>query len=130
MSASSEHDELWAAVTGVYDAFLAGDRAAVDGLLAPDATVWDAFEERLARGRDELDALRDARPADGPRPVELRATEPVIDLFGDVGLVRHVLLVRYADDAGVGRQRIRNTSVWQRRDGGWRCVHNHEDLLD
>lgn len=130
MSASSEIDGLWAAVTGVYEAFLAGDRAGIDRLLASDATVWDAFEERLARGRDELDALREARPADSPVPVALDAVDPVIDVFGDVGVVRHVLLVRYADDARVAPQRIRNTSVWQRRGGRWQCVHNHEDLLD
>ena len=52
------------------------------------------------------------------------------NVFGDIGVVRHVLLVRYPDDAGIGPQRIRNTSVWQRRDGRWLCVHNHEDLLD
>jgi len=124
-----EHAELWAAVTSVYDAFLAGDRAAVDRMIDPEATVWDAFEEQLARGRKELDALRETRPPDGPRPLELRAIDPVIDIYGEIGVVRHLLLVRYAPDAGEPEQRVRNTSVWQRRDGRWLCVHNHEDLL-
>lgn len=127
--ATAGHEELWAAVTSVYDAFVAGDRAAVDRVIAPDATVWDAFEERLVRGREELDALRDARPEDEPRPEELRAVEPVIDVYGDIGVVRHVLVVHYPTGAGVADQRVRNTSVWQRRDGRWQCIHNHEDLV-
>lgn len=126
---AAEQAELWSTVTSVYDAFVAGDRAAVDRVIAQDATIWDAFEERLVRGRSELDALRDGRPAGGPRPQELRAVEPVIDIYGDVGVVRHLLLVRYPADAGIAEQRVRNTSVWQRRDGRWQCVHNHEDLL-
>jgi ketosteroid isomerase-like protein len=126
---TAEETELWAAVTSVYGSFLAGDRAAVDGVIAADATVWDAFEERLARGRDELDALRDARPSDEPSPVELRAIEPVIDIYGDIGVVRHLLVVRYDADSGIDEQHVRNTSVWQRRGGRWQCIHNHEDLL-
>jgi ketosteroid isomerase-like protein len=118
-------DELWAAVCAIYDAFLAGDRAAIDARISPDATLWDAFHEPLLRGRRELDALRDARPADGPVPSALVPSEPAIDVYGDVGVVRHVLTVSY-DDAPA--QRVRNTSVWRLVDGAWLCVHNHEDL--
>src|SRR5207244_940267 len=109
--AVSDRDEIWAAVNGIYDGFLAGDRAAIDELIAPDATVWDSEHEPLLRGKAELDAVRDARPADGPRPVELRASDEVIDVFGDIGVVRHVLTVRFD---GLPDERIRNTSVWQR----------------
>jgi ketosteroid isomerase-like protein len=118
-------DELWAEVCAIYDAFLAGDRAAIDARISPEATLWDAFHEPLLRGRRELDALRDARPADGPAPSALVPSEPVIDVYGDVGVVRHVLTVSY-DDAP--EQRVRNTSVWRLVDGKWLCVHNHEDL--
>jgi ketosteroid isomerase-like protein len=122
----AEHAEVWSAVTAIYDAFLAGDRAAIDAGISPDATIWDAFHEPLLRGRGELDALRDARPADGPPPSDLVASDPVIDVHGDTAVVRHLLTVTYAD---APEQRVRNTSVWRRLDGRWLCVHNHEDLL-
>ena len=125
-----ERDAIWAAVTAIYDGYLAGDRAAVDARIAPDATLWDAFHAPLVRGRDELEALRDARPADAPKPSEIDAHAPVIDVFGDVAVVRHVLTVRYPPGAGLEEQRIRNTGIWRRQtDGRWLCVHNHEDLL-
>lgn len=125
-----ERDALWAAVTAIYDGFLAGDRTAVDARISPDATLWDAFHAPLVRGREELDALRDARPADAPMPSEIDAHDPVIEVFGDVGVVRHLLTVRYPPGAGRAEQRIRNTGVWRRHaDGRWLCVHNHEDLL-
>jgi ketosteroid isomerase-like protein len=123
----ADRDAVWTAVTAIYDAFLAGDRAAVDARLAPTVTLWDAFHAPLVRGREELDALRDARPADGAQPVEILAADPVIDVFGDIAVVRHTLTVRYG--AGKDDDRVRNTSVWRRVDGRWLCEHNHEDLL-
>jgi ketosteroid isomerase-like protein len=117
--------EVWAAVSAVYAGFLAGDRAAIDANISPDATVWDSAHEPLLRGKAELDAVRDARPAGGPHPTDLEATDPVIDVIGDLALVRHVLLVHSTS----GTERIRNTSVWQRTDGRWRCIHNHEDVV-
>jgi ketosteroid isomerase-like protein len=116
---------VWAAVNAVYAGFLAGDRAAVDANISPDATVWDSAHEPLLRGRADLDAVRDSRPSDGPRPTALDAVDPVIDVFGDVALVRHVLVVRLPD----GEERIRNTSVWRKADGRWLCIHNHEDVV-
>jgi ketosteroid isomerase-like protein len=125
----AEATELWAAVNAIYDGFLAGDRAAIDANIAPDATIWDSAHAPLIRGKAELDAVRDARPSDGPSPVELRASEPVIDLYGDVGVVRHLLVARFAPESGRPEIRIRNTSVWRRDGGRWLCVHNHEDVV-
>jgi ketosteroid isomerase-like protein len=116
---------VWAAVNAVYAGFLAGDRAAVDANISPDATIWDSAHEPLLRGRADLDAVRDSRPSDGPTPDALDAVDPVIDVFGDVALVRHVLVVRLPD----GEERIRNTSVWRKADGRWLCIHNHEDVV-
>jgi ketosteroid isomerase-like protein len=121
-----EAAQIWAAVNAIYDGFLAGDRAAIDRNIADDATIWDSEQESLVRGRDELDALRDARPANGRRPNRLDAREPVIDVFGDVALVRHVLVVSFPD---APEERIRNTSVWRKIGGRWQCVHNHEDVV-
>ena len=121
-----EAEDLWAAVNEIYAAFLAGDREAIDRHIAADATIWDSASEPLVRGRRELDALRAARPADGPRPSRLEAVDPVIDVFGDVALVRHVVLVTFGSGE---QQRLRNTSVWRKTDGRWLCVHNHEDVV-
>jgi ketosteroid isomerase-like protein len=121
-----DRDAVWAAVLAIYDGFLADDRDAIDANIAPEATMWDAFHEPLVRGKAGLDAVRDARPGDGPRPAELRAEEPVIDVFGDVALVRHLLTVV---TPGEPELRLRNTGLWRRDGGRWLCVHNHEDLL-
>ena len=127
MDADSE--AVWTAVQAIYAGFLAGDRSAIDARISPDATIWDSAHEPLARGREELDAVRDARPADGATPTDLKATEPVIDVFGDVALVRHVLVATFPPEARLPEQRIRNTSVWRQIDGRWLCIHNHEDVV-
>jgi ketosteroid isomerase-like protein len=119
-------DDVWAAVTAIYAGFLEGDRGAIDARIAPDATLWDAFHEPLISGKEELDAVRDARPEGGPQPVDLRPADPVIDVYGDVAVVRHLLTAVYADGS---EQRIRNSGVWRLTDGRWLCVHNHEDLF-
>jgi ketosteroid isomerase-like protein len=121
-----EAKRVWAAVNAIYQGFLAGDRAAIDSHISPEATLWDSEHAPLVHGRSELDALRARRPVDGPAPTGLDAIEPVIDIFGDVALVRHVLVVTFAEAPG---QRIRNTSVWRLVDGRWLCVHNHEDVV-
>ena len=117
--------EVWTAVNAIYAGFLAGDRAAIDANISPAATVWDSSHEPLLRGKADLDAVRDARPADGPKPTDLEATDPVIDVFGDVALVRHILLVHLPHST----ERIRNTSVWRKTNGRWLCIHNHEDVV-
>ena len=123
---NSDQEAVWAAVQAIYAGFVAGDRAAIDANISPDATVWDSSHEPLLRGREELDAVRDARPPGGPTPSSLDARDPVIDVFGDVALVRHVLVATFD---GLPDERIRNTSVWRKVDGRWLCVHNHEDVV-
>jgi ketosteroid isomerase-like protein len=121
-----EAAEVWAGIEAMYAAFLAGDREGIDRHIAPDATLWDSAHAPLLRGKEELDALRDARPADTPMPTGLDAVDAVIDVFGDVAVARHVLVVSFV---GRPEERIRNTSVWRRIDGRWLCVHNHEDVF-
>jgi ketosteroid isomerase-like protein len=124
-----EQERLWAAVGEIYEGFLAGDREAIDRNISPDATVWDSSHEPLLRGKAELDAVRDARPPGGPTPASLEAIEPVIDVFGDIGIVRHVLVASFPPESGTPSMRIRNTSVWRKNGDRWLCVHNHEDVL-
>jgi ketosteroid isomerase-like protein len=123
----SDSADVWAAVNKIYAAYLVGDREAIDSHIAAGATIWDSAHERLIRSGEELDALRDARPADGPRPSGLDAVDPVIDVFGDIAVVRHVLVATFPH--GTPDQRIRNTSVWRKIDGRWLCVHNHEEVV-
>jgi ketosteroid isomerase-like protein len=127
---SEDEAAVWAAMNQIYEGFLARDSARVDTLMHPDVTIWDSEEPKLASGLAELQAVRSRRPTDpsAPTVTELRATEPVIDIWGDTALVRHVLLVTYAGDE-TPDQVVRNTSVWRRVDGQWLAVHNHEDVL-
>jgi ketosteroid isomerase-like protein len=124
----TEQERLWAAVNAIYEGFLAGDREAIDRNISPDATMWDSSHEPLLRGKAALDAVRDARP-DGPSPSSLEAIDPVIDVFGDIGLVRHVLVASFPPESGKPELRIRNTSVWRKSGDRWLCLHNHEDVL-
>jgi ketosteroid isomerase-like protein len=119
---TADEAAVWTTVLEIYDAFLAGDRDAIDARIAPEATIWDAFHEPLLRGKGE----RDARPAGGPQPTALRATEPVLDVYGDTAVVRHRLTAELPDGTQL---RVRNTGVWRRDGDRWLCVHNHEDLL-
>ncbi|HZP72351.1 MAG TPA: nuclear transport factor 2 family protein [Gaiellaceae bacterium] len=120
---------VWHSVNAIYAAYLAGDREAIDANISPDATIWDSSHEGLLRGKDQLDAVRDARPADGPKPSNLEAVDPVIDVYGNIAVVRHILLVTFPPEANLPQERIRNTSVWRKTDGRWLCIHNHEDVV-
>ena len=120
-----EQETIWAALNETYAGFLANDPARTDRHIDPAATIWDSAEPDLIRGKDELDALRGRRPPSKP-PDELAATDPVIDVWGDVALVRHILTVVENGKTTL----IRNTSVWRRKGDTWLVVHNHEDVLE
>jgi ketosteroid isomerase-like protein len=119
--------EVWARVRAIYDGFLAGDIDSVDALLHRDVTIWDSAEFPLTRGLEQLRDLRTRRPRDpgAPRVLRLDATDPVIDVWADTALVRHILSVELSDGT---RETVRNTSVWRRAEGAWQAVHNHEDI--
>ena len=123
----SDEAEVWTRVRAIYDGFLAADTEGVDSLLHPDVTIWDAAEFPLARGLGQLRDIRRRRVSDpaAPTVVQIDAQDPVIDVWGDTALVRHILIVELSDGA---RQAVRNTSVWRRAEGAWLAVHNHEDV--
>ena len=122
-------DAIWAATLDIYGGFLAADRPRIDSHLHPDGTFWDSEEAELIRGKEQLDAARDRRPAadDGPSVVALDAADPVIDVWGDTAVARHWLTVRFTGDV-VAPQYVRVTGVWRLIDGRWLAVHNHEDV--
>jgi len=120
---------LRAAVTDMYDAYLAQDRARADSYIADDVTLWDTEHEPLVHGLTGLHELRASRPAGSVEAVAgIDVTEPIIDIWGDIALVRHTFTVRFVDPTAEP-ERVRNSAVWQRRDGRWLIVHNHEDVL-
>ena len=123
----TDEAEVWARVRAIYDGFLAGDTDGVDALLHHDVTIWDSAEFPLTRGLEQLRDLRRRRPRDPGVPTVLRldATDPVIEVWGDTALVRHILSVELSDGT---RETVRNTSVWRRAQGAWQAVHNHEDI--
>lgn len=123
----TDEAEVWARVRAIYDGVLAGDTGGVDVLLQRDVTIWDSAEFPLARGLEQLREVRRRRPRGpgAPTVIRLDARDPVIDVWGDTALVRHLLVVELSDGT---RETIRNTSVWRRADGTWLAVHNHEDV--
>ncbi|MFB7592462.1 YybH family protein [Streptomyces sp. NPDC056169] len=136
-ASAADSAAIWAVITGMYEAYEAGDRAAIDRRLDPEATVWDSAAEPLLCGKADLDRIRDERPAtgegaEGPEEAGLHADEPVVDVFGDLAVLRYLLRVDFAP-AGDGRallpELVRNTAVLHRgADGVWRIVHLHEDV--
>lgn len=126
---SGDAADLWAIQLDLYDAFLAQDRERVDAHISADGTMWDSDHVPLIHGLDGLNVVRAARPSgEGAiRPIGLKALEPVIDVWGDTALTRHVLVVEFGDAAPDETARV--TGVWRRIDGRWLNVHNHEDVL-
>ncbi|MEU7893207.1 nuclear transport factor 2 family protein [Nonomuraea sp. NPDC049152] len=117
---------VWAVVTGMYDAYARGDRAGIDRLLHPEATIFDATAPDLITSRTQLDKVRDARPADGPEETGVTAYDEVVDVWGDAALARYLLRVDYVTGEP---EIVRTTTVLRRFDGEWLIVHVHENSL-
>jgi ketosteroid isomerase-like protein len=129
VATTQDAEWLTRAVYEMYDAYLTSDRARADSYIADDVTIWDTEHEPLVHGLSGLNALRDSRPAGSVAAVAgIDVTDPVVDVWGDVALVRHTFVVRFVDSA-TPPERVRNTAVWQRRGDRWLVVHNHEDVL-
>lgn len=148
-----EEGRVWAVLTDLYEAYLAGDRDRLEAHLAPGATIWDSTipvlrtKEDIQAGRVGAAPSEDAshgdpdpepdpdpesdpgRTADYPAPVGLEATMPVVGLLGDdAAWETHLLAARF-DDPSLDEV-LRCTSVLRRDGGGtWRVVHHHEELL-
>jgi ketosteroid isomerase-like protein len=127
--------EVFAVLTDLYAAFLAGDRDRVEAHLADGCTMWDSTLPGL-RTKADLQASRSsaaAEPANAtpayPDPVALEAVDPAVGLLGpDAAWETHLLLARF-DDPTLDEQ-LRCTSVLRRDDEGtWRVVHHHEELI-
>ncbi|MEU4328899.1 nuclear transport factor 2 family protein [Nonomuraea dietziae] len=117
---------VWAVVTGMYDAYTRGDRAGIDRLLHPEATIFDSAAPDLITSRAQLDKVRDARPTGGPAETGLHAYDEVVDVWGDTALARYLLRVDYATGEP---EIVRTTTVLRHLDGEWLIVHVHENSL-
>lgn len=130
-SFGADQRAIWHEQKAIYTAFLASDRGRIDRHIHPDATIWDAVTERIARGLRELDAIRAARPAGEAKPVttQVEVGDPIIDVSGDLAIARHVLRVEEHGPDGAVRRLMRVSQGWRRIDGVWHIIHSHEDLF-
>jgi ketosteroid isomerase-like protein len=127
----ADQHAIWSEQKAIYTAFLAGDRPRIDRHIHPDATIWDAVTERIARGLTDLDAIRTARPSGDARPITtlVEVDDPIIDVSGDLAVARHVLRVDEQGPNGAERQLLRVSQGWRRVGGVWHIIHSHEDLF-
>jgi ketosteroid isomerase-like protein len=118
-----------AEIDAMYTAFLAGDRPGFDSHLHADVTTWETHLPGPLRTRRQLDAYRDDRDAAGQRPdlAVLAATDKHIDVWGDVGVARYVLVAKENDDDTPQHSRV--TDVLRRVDGRWLIAHHHSELV-
>ncbi|MFD1715844.1 DUF4440 domain-containing protein [Amnibacterium flavum] len=127
----ADQNAIWAEQKAMYTAFLAGDRTRIDRFILRDATIWDAVTERIARGLDDLDAIRATRPKGGDAPVttSLIVDDPIVTVDGDLAFSRHILRVEREGGGERVRELMRVSAGWRRIDGDWWVQHSHEDLF-
>ena len=120
---------IWGNIRKMLDGFMAKDRAGTDAFIADDVTLFDSEERDLIHTLVGLNLLRDRRPSDGsgPKLLGIDNIKPVISIHGDLAIARYELHVR--TEGGVHDEYIRNTAVWRRENGEWKCIHNHENKL-
>lgn len=133
-TSSFDADQLWiwTEQKAIYGGFLAGDPGRVDRRIAKEATIWDWETERLPKNHAEFDKVRAARPKgdDVPVAIALTTDDPVITVFGDLALCRHLVTGTYRmPDGSLDAKVIRCTLLWQKRDGDWWILHSHEDVI-
>jgi ketosteroid isomerase-like protein len=110
-----------------YDrAIIAGDRGALDTLLAPDYTYIDARGELRDR---EATLTRQHGPA-GTYIQSPGSEEVTIRWLGDHALVTGRFRGRITMDGSHYNAPLdeRYSSIWQRQDGRWRIRHEHASM--
>jgi ketosteroid isomerase-like protein len=126
----SDQAAIWAEQKAIYAAFLIGDRSRIDHRISPDATIWDGETETIARGLDDLNAIRATRPVGEAAAVtsSLKVDSPVVTIHGDVAIGRHVLRTSH-EGASTDSLVLRVSSAWKRVGGEWWIIHSHEDIF-
>ncbi|MFC4223601.1 nuclear transport factor 2 family protein [Lysinibacter cavernae] len=131
-TALSAETEVANLLSNMYGGYLAGDPSIIDGLLAPEFTMFDSASHDLIVGHGDLAAVRAAR---GPVNPNQRETDLVVhDLRvfarGEHLIACFILEVKFEDAAGtpLASERARNTALFTRIDGDLRLTHIHEDV--
>ncbi|MEV7009475.1 DUF4440 domain-containing protein [Streptosporangium sp. NPDC051022] len=120
-------EAISAGIDDMYDAFLAVDQERFDSHLHAEVTTWETHLPGPLRTRAELDAYREKRDRSGRPALDgLSARDKRIDVWGDTGVARYVLV---AEPPGGPAEHSRVTDVLRRTDGAWRIVHHHSELL-
>ena len=127
---SADQLAVWNLQKGMYAGFMTGERSRTDKHLAHDVTIWDVLVEKIADGLVEYNALRAARPdpATAPKIEVIECFQPIIDVWDNTAVGRHILRARYVDDASP-EEITKVSTAWRRREGEWMLVHSHEDLF-
>lgn len=122
-------ETIWGNIRKMLDAFMAKNRKLADSYISDEVTLWDSEERELVHSLVGLNQLRDRRPKDGsgPQLLGIDNVKPLITIHGDLAIARYELHVR--TEGGMHDEFIRNTAIWRREHGEWKCFHNHEDKL-
>jgi hypothetical protein len=125
---SGDGAAVWNAMLDIYAGAVTSDRERIDANISDEATLWDTHAMALVHGKQQLEAVRNARPPqdDEHSAPEIVTSSPEVRVWGDTAVLVHYFLLRPAD--GTPDIRVRNTSVW-RRGSRWLMIHNHEDIM-
>ncbi|WP_344893513.1 DUF4440 domain-containing protein [Streptosporangium longisporum] len=126
--AGADATAIAAGIDDMYDAFLAADRARFDRHLHAEVTTWETHLPGTAADPLGAGRLPGRRDTSGARPGldRLAAEDKRIDVWGDTGVARYVLV---AEPTGGPAQHSRVTDVLRRVGGDWLIVHHHSELL-
>jgi ketosteroid isomerase-like protein len=126
----SEKVAIVRVIKGIFEDFAAHRPDGIEAALDPNCTVWDVFLPELIHGQAERERYHAADQAQSQARGKLsyEITEPLVDIWGEVGLARYYLTFTYEPpNATSGRVRI--SSVLHRVDDRWRVVHHHEGIV-
>lgn len=126
-----ERAEILGVIHGMYANYLVGNRGAIDAVLAADFTMFDSDHAELIVGFDQLNAVRNSRPAGSEVPDESLSVFGEHLCFADrLAVATYWLRVDFVGPGSAGREPelVRNTAVLVHGGSGWRILHIHEDV--
>lgn len=111
----------------MYDAFMQSDWDRFNTHLDPRLTAWETHLGDMIMGQAGLDHYRRTRPA--PQVLSyLRATDHLIDTWGETSVARYILTgASAADPKEIRRSRVTEVFRWDGLE--WRIIHRHSERL-
>jgi ketosteroid isomerase-like protein len=107
------------------DAWVAGDRAAIERLVAPDWMVTHVAGQRLTR----TDVLRDMFESSATRIESMTVDDVDVRLFGDAAVVTGRTHARGVQADAAFDVSLRFTDVFVRRSSRWQAVASHATMI-